>query len=56
MSYTTEKEPYIRSIPKADPESLIGFVDEEHRKIETSLSRIHQILEEIEARLTAGGL
>jgi hypothetical protein len=56
MSYTTNKEPYVRQVPPGDPDALVFYIDEELKKIELSLSRINEIVDEIDARLTAGGL
>ena len=56
MAYDTEKEPYVRDVPRAEPEALVSFIDEELRKIDTTLARINDILDEIDTRLTAGGL
>lgn len=56
MAYNTAKEPYVRDVPRAEPEALVGFIDEELRKLEVTLARINDILEEIDSRLTAGGL
>jgi hypothetical protein len=56
MAYTTDKEPYTRLRPPAQPESTVPYIDEELRKIEVSLDRILTILDEIDARLNAGGL
>jgi hypothetical protein len=56
MAYNTEKEPYTRLKPPANPESTIPYIDEELRKIEISVDRILTLLDEIDTRLTAGGL
>jgi hypothetical protein len=56
MTYTTKKEPYSRQVPPGDTQTLVFYVDEELKKIELSLSRINDILTEIDTRLTAGGL
>lgn len=56
MAYDTEQEPFIRNFPPSEPEALIPFIDEELRKLEITLERVKQVLEEIDARLTNGGL
>ena len=56
MTFTTDKEPYVRLRPPAQPESTVSYIDEELRKIEVALDRILSILDEIDTRLTAGGL
>lgn len=56
MAYDTEKQPYVRDVPRSEPEALIGFIDEELRKLDVTLARINDILDEIDTRLTAGGL
>ncbi len=56
MSYGTEQEPYTRQPQPVDEESAKYYIDDELRKIETSLDRIASILAEIDTRLTTGGL
>ena len=56
MAYTTKQEPYVRTTAPADKESTELYLYEELRKIELTLSRIKEILDEIDTRLTAGSL
>jgi hypothetical protein len=56
MAYTTEQEPYSRQPQPENDESAKFYLDDELRKIEVTLDRIAQILEEIDTRLTAGSL
>ena len=56
MAYTTTQEPYVRTTAPADKESTDLYLFEELRKIELTLSRIKEILDKIDTRLTTGGL
>lgn len=56
MAYNVTQEPYARQPQPENEESAKFYLDDELRKIELTLDRIAQILEEIETRLTAGGL
>lgn len=56
MAYTVDKEPYIRLRPPANPESTLPYIDEELRKIEVSLTKLLELIDEIDTRLNSGGL
>lgn len=56
MAYNVTQEPYSRQPQPANEESSKFYLDDELRKIELTLDRLAQILEEIDARLSAGGL
>lgn len=56
MAYNTIREPYIRTLPPQDEESRLEYINEELRKLETTLDRINSLLTEIDNRLVGGGL
>lgn len=56
MTYNVTQEPYTRQPQPENDESAKFYLDDELRKIELTLDRIAQVLEEIDSRLTAGGL
>lgn len=56
MALSTVLQDYVRAPAPALPESYPRYIQEELRKLETTLKSITEAIKELDARLTAHGI